>query len=353
MARSTILSGASLNRTVLARQMLLGRRRSSIPCALERVAGLQNQYAPTSYIGLWSRLADFRRNSLSRALERRSVVQGTLMRATIHLVSARDYPLMADALRDIRREWWARVSDSRGLDVDYPAMAREADLLLADGPLRRAELVERLEAAGYPRDAFEGLGLWIDLVRVPPSGTWERRRADIYQTATRWLGHLPGQVEGAMNHLVSRYLRAFGPASASDVASWAGCSVGAVTSRLDVLPLRRFRDEEGSVLVDLARQTVVAGDAPAPVRFLGPWEAILLAHARRSGVLAEELRPRVFSTKKPQSVGTFLVDGRVAGGWRAEGDDVRLEPFVAIPRRFRRSLEEETAGLRDFLGRPP
>src|SRR2546423_11028283 len=82
-----ILSQRDLNRALLARQLLLERGRTSLPRALERMGGLQAQYAPSMYIGLWSRLEGFERDALTQALERRTVVQGTLMRNTIHLVS--------------------------------------------------------------------------------------------------------------------------------------------------------------------------------------------------------------------------------------------------------------------------
>lgn len=348
MAPTTLSEGA-LNRTVLARQLLLERSRLSLPRALERVAGIQDQYAPTAYIGLWSRVQSFRREALTRALERRSVIQGTLMRGTIHVVSARDHPLLAAGVRETRREWWLPLSRSRHLDVDYPAMATVTDRLLADGPLRRKDLVERLEGAGFPREAFEGVGFWIDLVRIPPSGTWERRRADLYQTAGRWLGSRPADLEAGLAHLVVRYLGAFGPATLASIASWAGTPVGTLMPHLEHLGLRRFRTEDGAELVDLPRRRIVAADTLAPVRFLGPWEAVLLTHARRSGVLPEEFRSLVFSSKNPHSVGTVLVDGRVAAAWKQEGEEVRIEPFAPVPRPWKRQLEEERQEFQAFM----
>ena len=84
--------------------------RLPLPRALEQMAGIQAQYAPSMYVGLWSRVEGFRRDDLTRALEQRAVVQGTLMRVTIHLVSARDYWPLAIAVRDARRELWLRAT---------------------------------------------------------------------------------------------------------------------------------------------------------------------------------------------------------------------------------------------------
>jgi len=340
------LTQRELNRALLARQLLLSRATSSIPAAIERIGGLQTQYAPSGYIGLWSRLERFERDALTRALERRTVVQGTLMRVTIHMVSARDYPLLARAVRRERRAWWLRVA---GADADARAMAaaaRRLRSLLSDGPLPRAEIVARL---GLSSRQWNGLGLWIDLVRVPPSGTWDQRRADLYETAERWLG-APGDVppDAALSHLVRRYLGAFGPAPVRDLATWAGLPLPAVAPVVDRLSLRRFRDEGGQELVDLPRAPLPDPDTPAPVRFLPTWDATLLVHARRTQILPERHRAAVFNTKTPHSSPTFLVDGAVAGTWRYADGRVRLEPFGRLPREARGELAEEAERLAAF-----
>ncbi|MGH3033142.1 MAG: DNA glycosylase AlkZ-like family protein, partial [Gaiellaceae bacterium] len=169
MAERT-LTEKELNRALLARQLLLKRPKLSLPRAVERVGGLQTQYAPSAYIGLWSRLAGFERDDLTRALERRMVVQGTLMRATIHIVSARDYPLLAEGVRESRRESWVQYHRGRADARTVAGSARRARSFLAGEPRRRSELVEHL---GADSATWNGVGLWLDLVRVPPSGTWE------------------------------------------------------------------------------------------------------------------------------------------------------------------------------------
>ncbi len=251
------LTRRELNRALLARQLLLERKALSLPRALERVAGLQAQYAPSMYIGLWSRVEGFERARLTRALERRSVAQGTLMRSTIHLVSARDYWPLALAIRDARRRWWVRVHSPKARTMS--AAAARVRRALASGPLRRAEIEELIG-----KDAARGVGLWLELVRVPPSGTWERRRADLYAAADDWLG--PPVVSRAHSaaHLVRRYLGGFGPAASAEVASFAGVPQGDLAGVLERLPLRRFRSEDGEQLLDLARAPLPDPDTPAP-----------------------------------------------------------------------------------------
>lgn len=315
--------------------------------AVERVGGLQAQYAPTPYIGLWSRLDGFRRNDLTKALERRNVVQGTLMRATIHIVSANDHPLLAQAIRDARRDWWLQATRRRQQAASVEAAAERVRTLLADGPHRRSELVAALGLDGM---TWNGVQMWVDLVRVPPSGTWEQRRADLYATAEDWLGpSRASSQDEAIDHLVRRYLGGFGPASRKDVASFTGLPPKTLAPSLERLRLRRFRDERGEELLDLPRAPLPDPDTPAPPRFLGTWEAALLVHARRTQVLPERYRPLVFNTKTPHSVPTFLLDGRVAGTWKQERGRVKIEPFEGIPRDSRRALDEEAERLSDFL----
>src|SRR6202049_120223 len=134
MANERTLTARELNRALLARQFL--RERSALPLVstIERVGGLQTQYAPSGYVGLWSRMRNFRRDALTTALEQRHVIQGTLLRSTIHMVSARDYWLFLAAVRQARKDWWRRVTQKTLGDVDIEAAAAVIREPLAAGP---------------------------------------------------------------------------------------------------------------------------------------------------------------------------------------------------------------------------
>src|ERR1700737_2865189 len=123
MANERTLTARELNRALLARQFLLERSALPLVSTIERVGGLQTQYAPSGYIGLWSRMRNFRRDSLTTALHRRTVIQGTLLRSTIHMVSARDYWLFLSAVRKGRQDWWRRVTRKVYGGVDGEAAA--------------------------------------------------------------------------------------------------------------------------------------------------------------------------------------------------------------------------------------
>ena len=344
-----VLHARDLNRALLARQFLLERSNVPLVRALESLGGLQTQYAPSAYIGLWSRLRHFRRDALTEALEQRSAVQATLMRSTIHTVSAEDFPLFSAGLRDGRREWWLRVQRHQ---VEAPDMEVVAGLLreqlLARGPCRANDLKDLLSARGLPSIAWSGAGLWLEMVRVPPSGTWKQRRADLYGLADDWLGARHATEASGLERLVRRYLGGFGPAPLNDMANWAGLPVSRILPAVQRLGLVRYRDEGGGELLDLPDAPLPAPDTPAPVRFLPTWDATLLAHARRTQILPEPYRPLVFNTRTPHSVPTFLVDGAVAGTWRYDSGRVRLEPFERLSLATRRELEDEAQSLAEF-----
>jgi hypothetical protein len=337
-----LLTQRELNRALLARQLLLERARLPIPRVLERIGGIQNQYAPNAYIRLWSCLEDFDRDQLTQLLERRTVVQGTLMRGTIHLVSARDYAAFLAAIAAPRRRWSTRIHRGVG-DADRKALVGRVRKALRGRACSRTELHELRGEAGPA--AWQTIDTDVGLLRAPPSGTWERRRAHTFALAEDWLGPLEVDEGQAIEHLVRRYLAAFGPASRVDISKFTGIPAADLSSSLERIPLRRFRDAGATELLDVARAPLPDPETPAPVRFLPTWDAMLLVHARRTGILREEHRAIIFSTKAPQSFPTFLVDGVVAGVWRYENGRIELEPFGRLSRPVRRELDDEAERL--------
>ena len=315
---------------------------------LERVGGLQTQYAPSGYVGLWSRMRDFRRDALTTALEQRRVIQGTLLRSTIHMVSARDYWFFLAAVRQGRQAWWRRVAQKALGDLDIDAAAAAVREPLEVGPQRASDLKQRLTDRGFPRVTWTGIAMWVDMVRVPPSGTWDQRRADLYGLAEQWVQPVMPTEAAGLEHVVRRYLGAFGPASVREIADWAGIPPATLLPVIDRLSLRRFRDEKGRELLDLQRAPLPDPETPAPVRFLPTWDATLLVHARRTQILPERYRPLVFNTKTPHSVPTFLVDGTVAGAWGYERGRVETRPFEPLPKAARREVDDEAKRLAAF-----
>lgn len=331
MTQAPVLTQRVLQRALLARQGLLAPHAGPLPRVLDRVGGIQAQYPPAMYVGLLARMAALDRPAVTAALEDRTAVQGTLLRSTIHLISHADYWPTVVAIRRTRQVWHLRALRNDPPEAEWRAAAERLREALADGPMRRKAVDELIGAR-----MRSGITVWLDLVRLPPSGTWERRTADLFGLATDWVGPERGTEGEGVAHLVRRYLAGFGPARPADIASWAGLPVGLVNTALAQLSTRTFRDESGKSLVDLPDQDLPAADTPAPVRFLPTWDATLLVHARRTQVLPERHRGTVFSVKNPHSVNTFLVDGAVAGTWRYEDGrvvTVELDPLTPGQRR--------------------
>jgi hypothetical protein len=345
----SVLTTRDLNRAMLARQLLLKRSTLSVPRALEQVGGIQAQYAPSSYVRLWTNLRRFAMGDLDRHLEKRSVVQGTLMRSTIHLVSARDYWAFAEGIGPSRQDWWHQTWGREFARAEIDRIATKLDAELAGRTWPRTELDQLMRS----HSTTIWSGAWVALIRVPPSGTWKRRRADLFQRAAEWMGPSDADEARGIQHLLRRYLGGFGPARLADAANWAGVALPKMKAAAEGMTLRTFRDENGRVLHDLPRAPLPPADTQAPIRFLPTWDATLLIHARRARILPEEYRPLVFSTKTPHSVGTILVDGSVAGSWRVERTadkaSLRYTAFEPIPAAAEPELREEAAALVRFV----
>lgn len=338
-----VLSERELNRAVLARQGLLEPFDDPLPRVLERVGGIQAQYAPAMYVGLWSRMRSFKRDHLTRALNKRTVVQGTLLRGTIHLVSGEDYWPFAVAIRQELRDWYVKATKGDLSETELDQAAKTVQAALRGGPLRQTEIDELVG-----RRARGGINMMLDLIRVPPSGTWERRRADLHADAESWLGSPEISVADAQVLLVRRYLGGFGPATGAEIANWAGLPVRTVAAALARIDHVTYQAEDGSTLVDLPDGPLPDPETPAPVRFLPIWDATLLVHARRARILPEEHRAKVFNTKTPHSVPTFLLDGSVAGTWRHEDGRIDITEFSRLPGRGRREVRQAADELADF-----
>lgn len=123
-----ILTLRELNRATLARQLLL--ERTSFPAleAVEHLVGLQAQLPNPPYIGLWTRLQSFRRDDLTRLLEQRQVVRATMMRSTLHLMTAEDYvllrPILQPALTRAMHAFFG--APTKGIDVEQIVAAARA-----------------------------------------------------------------------------------------------------------------------------------------------------------------------------------------------------------------------------------
>jgi Winged helix DNA-binding domain len=341
-----VLTVRELNRALLARQLLLERARLPVTRALERVGPLHAQGVESTYVNLWSRIEGFRREQLTRALERRTVVRGSMLRNTLHLVSGREHPLYLGALRDSRLAWLARAWKHDYSESELRQAERVARKTLAE-PRPFAELEAAL---GGDRYLAMALSMHSGLLTVPPAGIWGFHGSSPYTPAELWLGTSPADERAGLRHLVRRYLAAFGPATLGDLSFWASLRKRTVAPFLDELELRRFRDEKGRELVDLPRAPLPSPDTPAPARFLLRWDNVYLGHesGERDRIVPAGFRRHVYTVNTVMPA-TFLLDGFVAGTWRYERGRVELEPWRRLTRAERAELADEGERLAAFM----
>jgi len=350
---SEVFSTRALNRATLARQMLLGREKTTALRAVERLLGMQAQLARPPYIGLWSRVAGFRADDLGRLAHARKVVRGTLMRVTLHLVSTKDYLGLRPLLQPMLSQGLRRALRDRMPGLDLEPVLSAARASLEERPCTFEE-VRAVLGKRWPKVDTRALAYAVrthlPLVQQPTDTRWGWPGSAAFAVAESWIGRPLGKGWDERK-LVLRYLAAFGPAGPRDAETWSGMIK--LRDAFEALrpKLRTFRDDKGRELFDLPRAPRPPADRPAPIRFLPDYDNLLLSHADRTRIVPAVHRPRLATTNL-RVMATFLVDGFVAGTWRIEraraSAALLIEPFEALSRKARAELAEEGKGLLRF-----
>jgi hypothetical protein len=387
------LTQRALNRALLARQGLLQRLDAPLVEVVEAIGAVQAQHWPAPPVALWSRAREFAVAGLYGALERGDLVVGTLLRATLHLVSAREHPAYAAAVAATGADDWRRTKAEP--DPEVETLRARLLAYAADAPRTGEELagfVEEWVAArpgaidpgelehqrGYKWRPFLR---WSALVRAPGDGRWGPKAPAALRAAPWAVGAPAGAAalgppagaaapdpdraarghpcpsrptaDEALDAVIRRHLRAFGPAAAEDVAYWIGWRVPPVRAALDRLDaeLAHFADEDGRALHDLPDAPRPDPDVPAAVRLLAPFDSVLLAYAagHRARILPDAHRDAVYERANLRIRPTFLVDGHVAGTWsievRRREAVLTLRPLEPLDRPTRAALVEEAEQL--------
>jgi len=269
-----------------------------------RLVALQAQASVSPCVALWSRLDGFRKEQLTRALERRTVVKATSLRTTLHVMTTAAFPLIHAGYVESSRGRTERL----GVDVETLRAA------VGDDPIGGTELFELghrvLETDDRWSVAFAARAL--PFVRTPPVGEWPHSKPS---PAVLWRDSLPPAAE-ASAHVVRAYLAGYGPASRDDVEQFTGFKVRQIAPALD--GLRTLADEQGTTLYDLPQARLSPADTAAPVRFLPPYDSVILAHRDRARTLPDAYYETVIRRKNATTLATFTVDGFIAGAWKIE-----------------------------------
>jgi hypothetical protein len=350
-----VLGPRELNRATLGRQMLLAREKTTPLKAVERLAGLQAQLARPPHIGLWSRVDGYEVDALNRLARDRKVVRATLMRVTLHLVSAKDFLALRPVLQPMLSAGMVAILKDRTRAFDLDRVVATARACLEKRPCTFEDLREQLDAA-FPKSDVRAMGYAVrthlPLVQVPDETRWGYPGAAAFAVAEAWLGtKVPASAD--LDGLVLRYLAAFGPATVKDAETWSYLKGLAPTFEALRPRLVVFRDDRKRELFDLPKAPRPPSDTPAPVRFLPDYDNLLLSYADRRRVISDEHRPRVMPGGNLRLLPTFLVDGFVRGVWAIErkraAATLVLEPFETIPKKVRSELADEGEKLLRFV----
>jgi hypothetical protein len=319
--------------------------------------GMQAQAPNPPYVGLWTRLEDFHPNELACLVLERRAVRIALMRNTVHLVTARDCLALRPLMRPVfDRGLHASRSRRAGIEgVDIEALVAAGRTLLEERPRTAKELGMLLQERWPDRDAASlarAIRHLLPLVQVPPRGIWGKSGQASHTTAEAWLGR-PLDADPSLEEMVVRYLGAFGPATVKDVQTWSGLTrLREVTDSLRPR-LRTFRDEHGKELFDLPDAPRPDADTPAPPRFLPEFDNLILSHADRSRMIADDYR-KAIASKNGMVPATVLVDGFVRGTWKTERTrgkaTLTIEQFEPLAKKDRDALVEEGERLIRFTG---
>jgi hypothetical protein len=353
--RPGILDRRTLNRALLARQWLLERCQATEAGAIEHLVGMQAQVPNAPYVGLWTRLVGFRPEGLARLVTDRSAVRLSMMRSTLHLVTARDCLALRPVLQPVHERMFGGTPYAKAVrGIDRASLIDAARELFAAGPRTLDELGRALARRWRAKDARSmayAIRTWLPLVQLPPRGVWGASGRPVCDVAEAWLGRpLEGAGAAELEALVLRYLAAFGPATVADLQMWSGLA----RLRETVERLRPWldtaRDEAGRELFDVPGAPRPDPDAPAPVRFLPEYDNILLGHADRTRILLDEHRARVANGNGLRPC--VLVGGFVRATWRlaraGRTAAVEVAPFERLTRKDREAVHEEALALLAF-----
>ncbi|MDN4527714.1 winged helix DNA-binding domain-containing protein [Fictibacillus fluitans] len=349
----SVLNKKTLNRTLLARQLLLTRSSYTANEAIYHLAGLQAQAPHAPYIALWTRLQAFSHHELTTLLTNRKTVRMALHRGTLHLVSYKDALAWRVLMKPVFDKA-VRLFSKKLEGADLEVLMKESRKLLEEKPctLHELGLVFNERWPHVSPDIMANLvRSLVPLVQVPPRGIWGFSGKASHTTLEYWLGDREIRAAG-MNELILRYFQAFGPASIKDIQVWSGLTGLKKEVELMRPQLRSFRDENGTELLDVQDGPIPEENTPAPVRFLSEFDNMLLSFQDRSRIMEDRFKKRIF-TKNGIIRPTVLVDGFVKGIWKIEEQKkitvLVIELFDKISVKEQRALFEEGHKLLNFI----
>jgi hypothetical protein len=352
---SDTLTLRQINRATLARQMLLAREKVTAVKAIERLVGMQAQWPKPPFLGLWSRVEGFERDHLTALFHKRAIVRATFLRATIHVVTTKDFLALRPAIQPVLESAMQAILKERLDGIDLTALTKQVRKMLDREPLTFAAIREeflRADPKADERAMGYAVRMLLPLVQVPvPDQAWAFPSQACFASAEQWLDKAIPSKPAPPDALLLRYLAGYGPASTDDMRAWSGLSRPDVKEAVDRLrpKLAVFRDGKRE-LFDLPDAPRPDPDVPAPVRLIPEYDNVITTRADERFV-AKADRPRVFLSAL-RIAATVLVDGFVAGTWKLEATKkaatLTIEPFKPFAARVKKEVEAEAEAVLKF-----
>lgn len=349
------ITPAQWNRTLLQRQHLLERIEEDAVEVIDRCVGLQSQDPQAAFYALASRVDGFDPAELDDLLTERELIRMALLRGTVFLMDALDARWMRELLRPVLESGTRQhVKRLRAVTPDELVEVATELVGAASDPVSasalRAELVQRWPDES-PTDMAAVVRGLVPLVQTPPRGLWGRSGGPCFALLNDWIGPGDPAVTGpeATADLIRMYLRGYGPSTVDAVQTWSGLrGLGPVMSTMAAdWELAEYTGPNGEKLYDLEGLALADPDEPAPVRLVAPFDTVLFTDADRIRVADPDLYSATV-TPNGISPGFILVDGRLAGTWKRDGDGIALTQLRDLTDAERRDCEREAERLVDW-----
>jgi hypothetical protein len=333
-----------------------------------RTGGIQAQVMSAAELAIGARVNGITQPDVQAALwQERSIIKIWAMRATLHLITASDYPLYVAARSLSNNRPWARYFADNGVNTaQYKAYLAAAPEILGDEPLTRDQLARALAEHtrapelqdmilthnwGTPLKILAWRG---DLCFGPSDG-----RNVTFVNPRKWIGGLqPVDPDEALQELARRYLRAYGPGTVEQFAQW---------WELRLIPARKLFQslEEELEPVDVEgwkafalRETLepmLNSEQAGSVCLLPLFDAYVVGIGRGDDIqtlLSKPYQRLVYRTQGWISA-VVLEDGYMKGTWKYETKrslfTVRVNLFTPLTVPLRKGIEAEVERLAVFL----
>ena len=350
----------------LARHHLIDQNETDLAVVSQDVCGLQAQLMAAAEMQLWARMHDLTRAAIHSALwESRTLVKTSLMRQTLHLISATDFSIYITALKRSRGDALRRIMSKYGGITQKETEALN-DLVveaLCAGPMTQPELTEQImpkvgkKIRSYMKVAW-GIQLFRPalvegLICYGP----ERDKKATFVRVDQWLPEQRVVDEQEAKQILLRgYLRAYGPATLQDFSKWTGISMKEARpvweSLGDELVEVSVEDRRGFILRGDYDQVTNSSLDDQILRLLPRFDPYLLGHAEKDHLVDSTYYKRVYRNQGWISP-VVLLNGRVIGVWsytrRGKRWSLEIEPFEKLSKIICTEIEEEAIRMGDFL----